>query len=468
MAVRQFGRPLGVTIGVQGLVAAWLMAMASAVAAQQGEGQPQVTAVQPAVVINYRERPRMPFDPQRLKLRPVIDGDIGATEWTPLYTVSEGPVTGTVYMNWDDDNVYLAARTNQVGWMVVDLDAAGDGWLRGADNLEIAVAPLGASGTPPLTARLLDAVANRDVPVWNTSVVSPQQIQCVVRQNGGGQSVEMAIPRGVAGVTPREGAQMGVRVDFLPTGTVPAATAPYEPHLLLDVTLVESRSTGVTGVVPRLSLEDSELVPGQVLHATLDLVNQVDTRRTVRSVTWTGVGPAQNYVKLLREVNIPPILGLKTLRLRYATPLPEATVPGFYQLTVSAVLDDGSEVSATASFSVVEAFTIQLDADPLDIALIGPTNVKVTVIVSSAAPGFKKAEVTLSPPASWELKGKPRRSVNVHRENGVGRVTYGLTIPSVTQTGEYRISAEVTWRGRSWTAHRTIKVTRVEQSRPAP
>jgi hypothetical protein len=199
------------------------------------------------------------------------------------------------------------------------------------------------------------------------------------------------------------------------------------------------------------------------MHAVLDLTNQIDQMRGIRSVTWSGVGPAESYLKTLREVALPAVKGQKTLRLRYSTPLPETAIPGFYQFTVSAVLDDGSTVSSTASFSIEEAFTIQLEADPAAVALIGPTEVKLQATIGSAAPGFKRADVLLDPPASWELIGKAKRSVNLHRENSTGKVFYVVTVPSATQTGEYRIAATMTCRGTTRTTHRVIKVTRVEK-----
>jgi hypothetical protein len=431
--------------------------------AQTGAATTGAQVAQPSVVINYRERPRYPFDPQRLKLRPTLDGEIGANEWTPLYTIADQPVTGTVFLNWDDENLYVGARMDRAGWLVINVDAACDGWLRGQDNVEIAVAPVGVAGVAPVTVRLLDAGANRDAPVWNAAIINPSSIGISAKQNGSGQVVEVAIPRGTGGLTLRAGAQIGFRADFLPAAIAPAATAPYEPHLLLDVTLAEAKVVAAPGLVPRLTLEDATLVPGQTLYATLDLSNQLDQPRGVRSVTWTGVGPAESYVKLLREVNVPAVKGLKTLRLRYSSPLPENAVPGFYQFSVTATLDDGSTVSSTASFSVEEAFTITLESDPPQIMLLGPTPVKLKVMLTSAAPGFNRAEVELKAPASWEIKGKPVRSVNIHRENGVAKVHYLATIPSATQTGEYRVEATVTWRGKTWLAHRTIKVTRAER-----
>ena len=81
------------------------------------------TAVRPAVpTINYRERPRYPYDPQRLKRRPILDGRIADNEWDPLYTITDTAAKGTVYVNWDDDFLYVGAKVDQPSWIVFDLD----------------------------------------------------------------------------------------------------------------------------------------------------------------------------------------------------------------------------------------------------------------------------------------------------------------------------------------------------------
>lgn len=429
--------------------------------AQDAPAAPAVVApAQAAVTPNYRERPRFPLDPQRLKRRPTLDGVIGEGEWDPLYTLSTGAVTGPVYMNWDDEFLYVAARMDRPGWMALNVDASGDGWLRGADNLEVVVGPLSEAATPAITVRVLDAKSSRDAPIWNDRVVEPGSIQIVQKAAGAGQVIEMAIPAGVAGIAPRLNAQLGVRVDFLPAGVTVAATAPYEPHLLVDVTLVESRTVGVPGIAPRLTLEDAKVIPGQTLVANLDLMNQVDEERRLRSVSWQGDGAAADLLKTLREVTLPPIKGLKNLRLRYTSPIPETAVPGFYQLTVRAEMDDGRTVASTTSFQVTEAMQVQIAVEPPTVTVLGPTTFKVFVEVLSAVAGYAKANVELDAPAGWTVKGRTKKDFVAEREDRVTRPVFFVKAPSSTEAGEYMLHATVTWRGRTWKAHRSITVNR--------
>src|SRR3954467_2251966 len=85
-------------------------------------------AKQSTSAVNYRERPRYPYDPQRLKRRPILDGKIADGEWDPLYTIGDTAAKGTIYVNWDDDYLYVAARTDQPSWLIFDLDCNADGW----------------------------------------------------------------------------------------------------------------------------------------------------------------------------------------------------------------------------------------------------------------------------------------------------------------------------------------------------
>lgn len=410
--------------------------------------------------INYRERPRYPYDPQRLKRRPILDGKIADNEWDPLYTIGDTAAKGTVYVNWDDDFLYIAARTDQPCWLVFDLDANADGWLRGADNLELAVAPAGMEGASTITARVLDAAGNKDAPIWNEKVVDTRSIQIVQKNSGGSYVTEMAIPKGIAGLSLRAGSTLSCRADLLPATTVPTPTAPYEPHLLLDINLVEARTISVAGLTPRLVLEDNKLIPGQPLKATLELMNQSEGEIRVRSVTWRGNTGADDLLKAERDPNVPPIPGLKTLKRKYGSSLPDGAVPGFYQITASAELENGKTVQSTVSFSIVDAYKLQLVADPDPVNVLGPTVVKLFVDIFSAVPGYARGDVEIEVPAGWEVKGRRRKDFFVGREDSAIRAPFYVTLPSNTPGGEYMVHATVYWQKKTWKTHYLVKVNR--------
>jgi len=421
---------------------------------------PPRSGTQAAPAINYRERPRYPYDPQRLKRRPVLDGKIADNEWDPLYTIGDTAAKGTVYVNWDDDYLYVAVRTDQPSWFVFDLDCNAYGWLRGADNLELTVAPPSTDGTPALTARILDAAGNKDAPIWNEKVVDTRSIQIVQKSSGGSYVTEMAIPKGIAGLALRAGSTLSCRGDLLTSSTPPALTAPYEPHLLLDINLVEARTIGTAGLTPRLTLEDSKLIPGQPLRATMELMNQSEGELRVRSVTWRGGAGADDLLRAEREPNVPPIPGLKTLKRKYSSAIPENAIPGFYQVTASAELENGKTVQSTTSFSIVDPYKLQIVPEPDPVNVLGPTVVKLFVEIFSAVPGYARGDVEIEVPAGWEVKGKKRKDFYVGREDSSIRAPFYVTLPSNTPAGEYVVNATVYWKKLTWKTHYTVKVNR--------
>ncbi len=417
--------------------------------------------------INFGVRPRYAVDPQRLKRRPIIDGVISANEWDPLYTITDGAVKGTVYLNWDDEFLYVAVRTDQPAQLVFDLDCNADGWLHGADNLELVLGPSSEGPAATVVARILDAAGSKDAPVWNEKVVDTKSIQSAQKTDANGWTLEFAIPRGIAGLAPRTGATLSVRADLVPSTVVVKASAPYEPHLLLDVNLVESRTISAPGMTPRLTIEDTKLIPGQPLKATLELISQTEEEVRVRSITWQGDGAAADIMNTLKDVNVPSVKGLKSGKVKYNSPLSATSVPGYYQMTVTVQLENGKTVSSTASFSIVEPFNLQISTDPEIINVLGPTQVKAIVEIFSAVPGYARGEVEIEAPAAWEVKGRKKKEFYVAREDSTVKSPFFMTLPSATAAGDYVLNATISYRGKTWKVHKNIHVSRSTDAPPA-
>ena len=434
-----------------------------------------VAAVQAAPVeappIKFRERPRYPADPQRLKRTPLIDGVLGDGEWDPFYTITDGPVKGTVYCNWDDNFLYLATRTEGAANVLFDLDLNGDGWLRGADNVEIIIGSVASGGTPVVSARLLDASNSKDTPVWNESAIDPKSIIVAEKIVNGTQILEIAIPKNTASLQPRVGQNFGLRAEFLPAGPVTAftSTAPFEPHLLLDATLAVARVTGVAGINPRLTLSDLKCIAGQKLFATLELTNQTDQNVVIKSVLWTGTGLSANVVNTLREVNVKPLPGLKKEKLTYQTVLPDNLSVGSYLLSVTVDLDGGRTIQSAAAFTVVEALQVQMSSDPQPVVVSGQTKLAVNVDVTSAVPDHFRGDVELNVvPAGWLLDGAKKRSLLIDREDAGRIARFNLKLPSTTPAGDYTVEATVSWHGQTWHARQVVKVIRTDAPAAAP
>src|SRR5579875_2089815 len=124
---------------------------------QQTTNPPTTPPPAPGSAVDFRTRPPWPVAAHILKRTPDLNGIIEDDQWNPFYTVTSGPITGTVFCDWDDNYLYVAARTSQPATLIIDVDASDNGWLRGSDNLELVVGPAGPNQKPALVARVLDA-----------------------------------------------------------------------------------------------------------------------------------------------------------------------------------------------------------------------------------------------------------------------------------------------------------------------
>ncbi len=415
------------------------------------------------VTIDTRVRPDYPFQPQRLKKRPPMTGVIAPGTWDSLYTVDTGPVKGTFYMDWDNNYLYLAAQSDQSAWVVFDIDATDNGWLRGNDNLEISVSPVTEDGGGALSVRVLDASSSKDTPVWNDTTINPKDINVVTKLVNGQQTVELAIPNGTAGLYLHNGSAIGLRGDFLPAAVEFKPTAPYEPHLLIDLTLTDTQVQTVPGLVPQLYLNDDLPIAGEHVNATLKILNQNDLPAAIQSVTWEGVGPANQIVKFERVVNVPSVQGGKTLNLHYNTVLPDSVIPGFYTFEGKVELADGSTMVVTNNFQVVEAFNLALISEPNPLLVIGPSKLKVLVQIHSEVPGHARGDVSLEAPAGWIIKGAHKKGFYIGRKGGTIKAPFYLTVPSQTPSGRYDLIGTVSWYGKKWQARMSLPATRAPE-----
>ena len=431
---------------------------------------PQVAPAPVSPVIDFSQRPEWPTNPQILRRTPLLDGSIQDSQWSPFYTVSSGPITGTVFLDWDDNYLYVGARTNQAASLVIDLDANDDGWLRGADNLELVVGSAGPNQKPVVTARLLDASSGKDAPVWTTQSLDISTILTAGRMINGTQEVTVAIPKDMANLSLHAGNRIGLRVDFLPpiSPALYAPTAPYMPHLLLEADMVDAQAETVPGINPHLTLSDYRCIAGEKLFATLNLQNQTDQKVPLRYVLWEGVGSSASAVDTLKVVAPPDIPSKGELKLPYKTILPPDLVPGAYTLDVTAELPDGRKVESAASFTVVEAIRAQMASHPDPILVVGTTKLDLQITINSAVPDHFRGQLELTRyPAAWQLQGKPLRSVVVYGEDKTAITHVYFELPANTQAGDYPVEGRILWYGKTWNLKSIIHVSGNEAAMPA-
>lgn len=420
--------------------------------------------VQPPIAINFRERPKVMVDSKRLKKTISVDGVIADNKWDTFYNTTAGAVKGAILCNWDDDYLYLGVRADGQSNVVFDIDAGADGWLKGADNLEIVVEQLPNATVPKVSVHLLDATSNKDTPVWNDTAYDPKKILVSVKLVNNVQYIELAIPKEMGSMLLRDGVTMGIRGELFPLSTLPfTPTQPYEPHLLLEATLVSSHIISAPGINPTLSITDDKCAAGQELSATLRLLNQTDQPVPIKSVKWEGIGNSVNVLNSVREVAVPGLPPTKARDLKYKTRLPEKLSPGTYTIAVTVDLENGKQVYSTRTFTVVEPLQVRIFGDPDPVAIIGTTKYDAVLDITSAVPSYLKAEAEIMVmPSGWTLEGKKRRGVEVIGEDRRKLFRFRFKLPSTTAAGNYPIEAMLTYKERTWTVRYVARVVRTD------
>jgi hypothetical protein len=203
-------------------------------------------------------------------------------------------------------------------------------------------------------------------------------------------------------------------------------------------------------------LADNRVIPGQTLHATLELAAKTDEQTAIKSITWKGEGGAADVLRMVRDPSAGTLTIKKPLKLKYSSAIPDSAAPGFYQITATAELEGGKAAIATTSFSVVEPFVLALSTTPAPATAAASKRLRISIDIASAAPGYVRGGIELEVPAGWTVEGRAKKSFEAVREDSVTREQFFVSIPPGTPAGDYLIHCTVSWKGKTWKAHKSI------------
>ena len=159
----------------------------------------------------------------------------------------------------------------------------------------------------------------------------------------------------------------------------------------------------------------------------------------------------------------------KTRDLKYKTVLPKNVSPGTYTIQVKAELENGKQVFATRTFTVVEPLQVRLSGEPEPVAIVGNTKYTLLLDIFTAVPVHTKTEAEITKfPAGWILEDKRQRGVEIDGEDKHKIAKFRVRIPSTTAGGTYPIEMKVTYGERTWVVSHTVRVIRADTPTPAP
>ncbi len=468
----------------------------SAFAASAGAQTPTASVPDPAESgVTFR------YERQRIKRTVPTDpasGALLAERWDRLYATGEGASRRTAYLDWDDDFLYVALESPAWENVRVDLDAKGDGWFRGADNVAIEVsAPggaLAAIGGKVTTARW-DTVQNRERPVWAQSPIPPSAIRAAWgRTPGGTFAVVLVIGRTeAAGLTRRPGAAFGLRTSWgEPPALSPDASGAlpptsFAPRALLPLTLADTVAGGDAagagagaGIIARVSVAPRQVVLGtDTVRATLSVKNEGKTRARVTRLFLRGSQNSQPHLDAATYTGQELSPG-ETIRRDFVMSVAPGAGLGALVITGGADVENAATVSGLAAFDRVEPYTLMLTLDERPVtpksappsAATAGTSVTyekrdAVVTLASRATQRGEAEVALELPAGWGLEGGDRkRRIRLPFASEARTLRYHVLIPPSAAPGAYPIRVTVQAGERTYSASANVAVVAAAPARP--
>ncbi|MHB9035075.1 MAG: hypothetical protein ACYC64_00310 [Armatimonadota bacterium] len=422
---------------------------------QAGGNAPAVIAdVAPATAISY-DIPSVSADTEIFKRTPVIDGVIDEGEWDGYYTFATGQWEATTFADWDRENLYFAAKSNQPLDFLVVFDCADDGWFHGDDNYEFRTMR-GPDNTLNLSVSRYES-RNTKIPVATpVSAQEAARVEVKSSKSGDVYMLEMRIPAGLipglklsSGMT--MGCQVAVNASGIDTGWVPN----NELGDTKQCKLVSKKIAALKPLVIGFDVRDTVVAQGDDVVAKFHLTNGSTEALDVRNFVIAGEGRAGEY--------------LNSEKVRMESLAPGEHVSEDYR---SRVLSDmrvgswaaGAEVksatgrlgSALVSFDVVEPFEVELRLPDREVR----ADVK-DVTVGAVIRNNRRREISgvakVKFPVGWELW----RNLDQREFKTAGHSDYAVSFkarPPLGAAGDVPVKIYITCGGVTKCLEGTFRV----------
>lgn len=410
--------------------------------AVRSEPTTSTEAAPPVMVKPVEPVPTVCPDTIIIKRTPVINGQIDRGEWDKFFSFDYSGIQATTYVNWDDNNIYIASESTSPVDLLVTLDANNDGWFHGADNFEL-IARRAQDGEEPTLSvsryQSQGAIGTGGVPL------TAAEASTFVMKAGSAKSsyvYELAIPRSsVPGLELRPGRKIGLKVAIgVPTGDdvqwVP--TAPLGE--VQQVELVSAKASPNATLVIDADIRDKRVTPGEELIARIKIRNP----GTVASLADTiVVGGEGKTAKLLGSelIRIDGILPGRSTTFTFHTRIPQHSQLGSAAFGVEVRAGDELCAASLFSFDILPPFDARIDTSGPQDKLSG--YYRIAVIVKNNRQEGIEGKVKLCLPEGWAFrKSEGEKDFYIPTEDGEEAIVYRV-IPCKGATGAVKLQAEV-------------------------
>jgi len=389
-----------------------------------------VTTLQDSTPIDYAAAFRVPpviVESARIATTPVLDGKLEEEEWDPF--ASEA--TGSTFLQWQPGALNVAAKIPAGKDLVVSLDLSGNGWLIGADNLELRVQMV--AGKPVLSGRLVDAT-NVNGPVWIPLPGFAMSSTAAVSSDGDGTTIEATFVDPGLGLLPEEEAKrVSVRMDALDANS--GEVGAFVPRVLAPVTFVLSRSAGLPeGLRFKPEGEGKGVVPGQSFR--LRYTFEGDNKLGLQRIALRSEGPAKLASNLL-ESPFPIFDNKKRAFIDYDSLVAAGASLGYRVARGTLTTADGLPGLTQISYRIAPPIDVELVRSKVVVSQTDRSQKQTFYIRSNSSKGVD-GTVTLSIPDPIRILNGNVRSFRFG-PRGRSRQTLELYVPANT-VGPYPVT----------------------------
>jgi hypothetical protein len=187
--------------------------------------------------------PLYPVPAAIAKRTPVLDGCIAPDEWSVYRTFRDPEFVGTLYMNWDEDALYLAIEADRWAVLEAKLDCKQDGFTWSNDNVTVTLTPQATDPIGPVEQWKVEVtVWDESVrgmvayPFHNKRLYAPGKVRYAAGRQDGRMVLEVAVSRNArVGLEPRAGYAFDFACGLKPVGS-PTKLVLFETDWFVGVT----------------------------------------------------------------------------------------------------------------------------------------------------------------------------------------------------------------------------------------
>lgn len=385
--------------------------------------------------------PTVKPDTSVFKRTPVINGIIESGEWDSYYQFAYGETRVTTYVNWDDENLYVAMKSNSPADLLITLDANGDGWFHGPDNYELVARHGQDSDAPTLSVSHYASqgpASKGGMPLSSTDAAA---FTMKAGSGSGSYTYEVGIPRAsVVGLDLQPGKKIGIKV-AVGLGSQDELWIPTAPLGEVQPTELVKVKTGASSpLAVDIDLKNPTITPGDEIVAKITVKNKGNAEIAADTLVIGGEGKTAKLLgsQLIRLEGLAPG---KSFSCTFRTPVPKSAALGSGAIGVEVRGGDDRLAASMLSFDILPPYEARLEVGKAP-SKSGEYR-RIAVMVKNNTRNDLYGVAKLNLPAGWKFKwSEGTRDFQIRANEPEQAVIFRVLAPD-DYTGDAPVLAEI-------------------------